>query len=138
MSIAEERLQYDVFDRRYERRVALYEATRAFVAKVFERHISEENIRAYGLFALDAQFLFDDEMYRYLQEIRQRVTAWHHAETSANQMPPGPERDAVEKIEHENRNWIVQQGDEKTGFATKFKPYLVQQPIRRARLLRWP
>ena len=29
MLIADERLKYDAFDRRYEKRVALYEATRA-------------------------------------------------------------------------------------------------------------
>ena len=135
---AEERLQYDVFDRRYERRVALYEATRAFLAKVFERHISDEEIRAYGLFARDAQFLFDEGMYRYLQEIRQRAAAWHHTKTSADQMPASAERDAVEKIERENLNWLIQQGDEQTGFAAKFMPYLVQQPLQRAWWLRWP
>jgi hypothetical protein len=138
MSIAEERLKYDIFDRRYERRVALYEATRCFLAKVFERHITDEDIKAHGRFALDAQFLFDEEMYRYLRAIRQRVAEWHHAETSANRMPAGAERDAFERIERENLNWLIEQGDEKTGFATKFMPHLVQQPIRRPWWLRWP
>jgi len=137
-SIADERLQYDVFDRRYERRVAVYEATRTFLAKVFERRISDDDIKTYGLFALDAKFLFDEGMYRYLHEIRHRVAAWHRAETSANQMPASAERDETERIERENRNWIIQQGDEKTGFATRFIPYLVQQPIKRAWWLRWP
>jgi hypothetical protein len=138
MSIADQRLQYDVFDRRYERRVALYEATRTFLAKVFEERISDADIKTYGLSALDAQFLFDEGMYRYLQEIRQRVAAWHRATTSADQMPAGAERDAMERIERENGRWIIQQGDEKTGFATRFIPYLVQQPIKRAWWLRWP
>jgi hypothetical protein len=138
MLIADERLRYDAFDRRYDKRVALYESTRAFLAKVFQRRMSDEDIRAYGLCALDAQFLFDDEMYRYLQDIRQRVAAWHQAKSSADQMPPGPERDACEQIERENLNWVIRQGDESTGFAVKFMPYLVQRPAHRSWWLRWP
>ena len=118
--------------------MALYEATRAFLAKVFQGQMSEEDIRAYGLCALDAQFLFDDGMDRYLHDIRQRVASWHHAKSSVDQMPRGAERDACEQIERENLNWLIQQGDERTGFAVKFMPYLVQQPVQRSWWLRWP
>jgi hypothetical protein len=138
MLIADERLKYDAFDRRYEKRVALYEATRAFLAKVFQKNMSDDEIRAYGLCALDAQFLFDEVMYRYLRDIRQHVASWYHATLSANQSPAGAERNEFERIERENLKWIIEQGDEIAGFAGKFMPYLAQTPFKRSWWLRWP
>jgi hypothetical protein len=138
MLIADERLKYDAFDRRYEKRVALYEATHAFLAKVFQRNMSDDDIRSYGLCALDAQFLFDEGMYRYLRDIRHHVASWHDASLSANQSPAGDERNEFERIERENLKWIIEQGDEITGFAGKFMPYLVQIPVKRSWWLRWP
>jgi hypothetical protein len=36
-----------------------------------------------------------------------------------------------EKIRRENLNWIIAQGDEQRGFATKFAPFLVQREGKR-------
>jgi hypothetical protein len=73
MVIANDKLQMDKFDRLYARRVAVYEATRKILAQAFGDGVSESDLRIYGLNALDAQFLFDESMYQYLRQIRQRI-----------------------------------------------------------------
>jgi hypothetical protein len=138
MVIAHDKFELDAFDRQYEKRVAVYEATRKFLASVFHGSISDDDIRVYGLCTLDAQFLFDEKLYSYLKEIRQRVGAWTHAKCSIEQLPPGDERNEYERIKKEYLNWIIQQGDETTGFATRFVPFLVHMPAKRAWWLRWP
>ncbi|MGH7110524.1 MAG: hypothetical protein ACREFK_08850 [Stellaceae bacterium] len=85
MWIAREKLRLDAFDRVYDRRVAIYEATRKFLGDVFsDTGMSEEKIHTYGFFTLDAEFLFDDNMYNYLGEILSHVTNWHHAKNKKN------------------------------------------------------
>jgi hypothetical protein len=54
MLIANEKLQFDAFHRQYERRVAVYEATREFLASAFHGNISEDALRAYRLHTLEA------------------------------------------------------------------------------------
>ena len=42
MLIAHDKLQHDAFDRQYDRRVAVYEGTRKFLASGFHGNISED------------------------------------------------------------------------------------------------
>jgi hypothetical protein len=57
--IADDRLRLDTFERQYERRIAVYEATRKILEDV--GNISEDDIKKYGLMMLSAEFLFDDK-----------------------------------------------------------------------------
>ena len=75
MVIARDRFEIDAFDRQYTRRVAVYEATRKFLEGAFRETLSETDVRAYGLCTLDAQFLFDANMSKYLRELCWRVTS---------------------------------------------------------------
>ncbi len=121
--IAREKARYDAFDRRWERRFAVYEATRQFLGDVFD-DMSEEKIRLYGLIALETKFLFDDKMYDYLREVLSRVTLWHNAKNKAAlERHDEDARRAYKAIENENLSWIIQQGDER--FNEIFKPFLV-------------
>ena len=97
-AIARDKLEHDVFYRLYDRRVAVYEATRKFLADVFHGNITEDDIQAYGLLTLDAQFLFDEELYLYLKEIRQRVAAWRQAKWLSELEPPSAEKGAFADI----------------------------------------
>jgi hypothetical protein len=112
MWIARVKLRHDIFYRQYERRLAVYEATRKFLADVFLEQISEDEIRVYGLCTLDAQFLFDENLYGYLKEIRDRVAAWNDAKSHTENEQGGEEKAAFETIRNESLNWIIQQGDE--------------------------
>jgi len=137
MVIANDRLQMDKFDRLYAKRVAVYEATRKILGQVFQAGVSEEDIHVYGLCTLDAQFLFDDAMYQYLRGLRQRIAALGFADAKMADAAP-PEQSEYQRIRTENLNWIIQQGDEHSGFAVRFRPFLVHQLPQRGLWLRWP
>lgn len=127
MFIAQEKLRYDEFYRQYDKRFAIYEATRKILARVFEDDdLSEDEVRVYGFCTLDARFLFDDHMANFLSEVHRRIAvlqeaAWMASHTSLTERPK------YAKIQRENLDWIIAQGDEQKGFATKFAPFLVQR-----------
>jgi hypothetical protein len=136
MVIATDRLQMDKFDRLYAKRVAVYEATRKILAQVFDSGVPENDLRAYGLIALDAQFIFDDAMYKYLREIRQRIAELNLIKEQP--LDTLPTYDDYKQRKSDNLNWLVAQGDEHSGFAVRFRPFLVHEFPRRLFLLRWP
>ena len=111
-AIADEKLQLDEFEMLYNRRVMVYEATRQFLADVYDRTITEGKIQAYGLRILDEKFLFDEDVYKYLAEIRQRVAAWNLAQSKVDFSFPASAE--MEAIASEKLVWITQQGDEQT------------------------
>jgi hypothetical protein len=136
MVIANDRLQMEEFQRLYSRRVKVYEETRTLLAKVFsDDGVSEVELRTFGLYALDAQFLFDDEMYHYLKELRQRVASLTLVDSAQSD---SAERSEYIRIRKENLDWIVKQGDEHSGFAIRFKPFLAHSLPKRSWWLRWP
>jgi hypothetical protein len=138
MLIAEEKLKFDIFDRRYEKRFAVYEATRSILASPFDRSTTDDRIKAYGFYTLDAKFLFDDEMFKYLRDVQHHVATWYDCFSRANKMLAGEERDQVEALERNSLKWIIEQGDNQSGLTVKFKPFLVHSPLPRPWLLRWP
>jgi len=139
MRIADDKLQHDAFFRQYEQRLAVYVATRKFLASGFQGNISEDEIQVYGLCTLGAKFLFDDDnqLYRYLREILEGVSAWNLAKSSIEHSS-GEERDEWNRIRDAKLNWIMQQGDDHTGFDVKFRPFLMYKQAKRPWLLRWP
>ena len=96
--IARDRFEIDAFDRQYARRVAVYEATRKFLEDAYRGMLSESDIRSYGLFTLDAQFLFDEKMYKYLRELCWRVTTWIDAKSKIASLPEAEIRRAYENL----------------------------------------
>lgn len=139
MVIAQQRLQHDIFYRLFDMRFEIYKATREFLAQGFrDEGISEKEIQLYRLRTLEAKFLFDDELAKYLSEICQRITTWQHAVSKLKQLPAGQKDAGLEEMRIANYNWIVAQGDERTGFDTRFKPFLVPKTVQLPRWLCWP
>jgi hypothetical protein len=112
----------DEFYRQHKERREIYEATRNILYQVFNGGVSEDLIRAYGFQTLDAKFLFDEEMAKYLALVAQRVRQWHHAKSESKRLSPGPEKDTYEKMAREDIRWFTAQGDE--GFTNRFRPFL--------------
>lgn len=139
MLIADGKLQLDTFERQYERRFAVYEATRKILGDVF-RNISDDDIREYGLSMLSAEFIFDHELWVYLKDIHSQVSAYNYAKSKVEHLPSIGEAEKAEfqKLMKANLDWITQQGDERTGFSSRFRPFLSYTPPKRAWLLRWP
>jgi len=127
MVIARDKFQHDAFYRQYDRRVVVYEATRRFLANVFDGGISEGEIRAYGLNTLDAQFLFDADLYKYVREIHARGALLNEARLHLENSPSDDQRDALKEAISEQMKWMIQQGDEHAGFAVRFEPFLVDR-----------
>ncbi|HWX26613.1 MAG TPA: hypothetical protein VNZ53_04135 [Steroidobacteraceae bacterium] len=138
MLIAHDRLRHDEFYRQYERRFAVYEVTRQFLAQVYHGNISDDDIRAYRLHTLDAKFLFDDAMAKYLTDLCHRVAAWQFSKSRADELPSGEEKQEFRRLSLEQLEWIRQQGDETGGFDVRFRRFLVLGEIKRCWLLRWP
>lgn len=129
MKIAREKLDHDKFEKLYDRRVAVYEATRAILASVYEKGgVTEDAIKAYGLKSLDAKFLFDENVYKYLREIRDRVAQYAYAIGSEKTQKSDDVKDEYRKIANLHLDWIWQQGDEHKGFDSRFKSYLIYTP----------
>jgi hypothetical protein len=135
MLIAHDKVRRDAFDKLYDRRVAVFEATRKILADVFQGNISESDVKAYGLAILGAQFLFDNDMCKFLEEIHLRIAAWRDAD-SASGRETGAERAQFISIRNSQLNWIAEQGDER--FTERFRPFLTYQEPMLPRLLRWP
>lgn len=139
MVIAQQRLEHDVFYRLFDMRFEVYKATREFLARGFrEERIAENDIQLYRLRTLEAKFLFDDDMGKFLGEICQRVTAWQHAKSELEQLPDGQRDPGLEQIRATNLSWIIAQGDERTGFDTRFKTFLVPSKVELPKWLTWP
>ena len=121
--VAHYKLQQDIFDRQWERRFAVYVATRDFLASAYSGSLSETDAHTYVLRALEAQFLFDDTMYRYLKDIHLHATTLRSATLSMEELPSGAEREAQARIRSRELDWIRQQGDGITDFSVRFAPF---------------
>ena len=82
--------------------------------------------------------MINNEMAKYLAEICQRVTIWQDAKSKLEQLPEGHEDGGLMQMKVANHDWIVAQGDEHTGFQTKFDRFLVPREVKLPRWLSWP
>jgi hypothetical protein len=127
--MAEERMEFDKFERRWDKRWALYEATRDILAKGFDEIKSDKDIKNYELRALEAKFLLDEEMYRYLRRVRFEVNAWQTEKLRADQATDPESKEASERIWRRSFDWINAQGTEE--FPERFRKFLVPPvPVR--------
>lgn len=138
MLTAKEKLSLDEFDRQYERRVTVYEATRKILGAVFHEKMTEADVKAYGLHVLDAQFLFDENLDKYLRELQQHISVLVESKSTLHESISNDDREAFQQIAHMQLEWIIKQGDGKTGFSTRFAPFLIYKQAKRPWLLRWP
>jgi hypothetical protein len=137
MLIANEKVALDRFNSQYDRRFAVYEATRAILAQVFHGKPSDADTRSYGLRVLEARFLFNEEMFKYLGEVRQHIDALRLID-SQSENASEEERAAYQDMELSHGAWITNQGwDYLTGIR-RFEPFLKYVAPIRPWLLRWP
>ena len=137
MMIARDKFKLDEFTRAYAQRVEIYKATRAILAKAFRDKISEDDIQVYGLHTLDAKFLFDDQLAKYLRDIRQHVAGVARAEAHIGEAPSGDEKNEYQRMRREHLDWLREQGDDHVGFDVRFRPYLFYTRAKPPWLLRW-
>ena len=115
MLIADAKLQLDSFDRQYERRVTVYEATRAILMRVYQNEISQADVRDYGLRVLDSTFLFDEDMAKYLRDLEDHIAVLLYAESQIMNTASEEENARYQTMAKEHLDWLTGQGNEGTG-----------------------
>ena len=118
MRIAGAKLRHDL----YERRFAVFDAARTLLQDI-ERNgtPSQDALRSYAVGTADAVFLFDNDICKYLEEIRDRTFKLKGDEARADRMPDGhPRARLVDKASDENE-WLLSQ---LAILSERFKPIL--------------
>jgi hypothetical protein len=137
MLIADEKLQNEAFDRRYERRLAFYNETVSVLPKIYRRELSPDEIRGYKLRCQEARFMFDPPMQEFIGEFVQQLDGWAlGTQMMSDRLLPGVSEKGTKK-ESQHWGWFrrLPEGDVLDG---KFRPYLTQARPKRPWLLRWP
>jgi hypothetical protein len=120
--MAEERMQFEAFERRYERRWAVYVATIEVLSKVY-KIITDEDIDLFGRKALEARFLFDEGMYLYLRRVHFQVGVCHSEKLKADAAPDFDSKQAFQRNVRDSFDWISAQGTEQ--LPDRFEKFLV-------------
>jgi hypothetical protein len=111
----------------YEKRYAVYRATRALIDQAHLKFLPGETLNAFVAAQRDAAFLFDDEVVAYLADVS------HHARsmqsiaevmeaTKEMPAPPGNEKADAAREEGRHRQWLFAQDD--AILTEKFRRYL--------------
>jgi hypothetical protein len=138
MLIADSKLRLDSFIHQYDRRVAVYEATRAILMQVYHGGISQADVRDYGLRALDAAFLFDDDTAKYLRDLQHHIAVLLYAKSRIENATLEEDKKQYQAMAKDQMDWLREQGDEGTGLRTRFEQFLKYAAPTRPWLLRWP
>jgi len=115
MRIADVKLQYDLFDKRYP----VFDATR----KLLTFNVicpSNEDVQKFTLDTADASFLFNKDLASYLDEIRKRAVELQLL-NSALEMLVGEQQNKAHAVILEKRLWF---DDQVGGLTSKFEPFL--------------
>jgi hypothetical protein len=138
MLIADEKLRNEAFDRRYERRLAFFQETAMIVRKILNAEVSNEELRNYTLKCMEARFLFDQPIDEFIDEIIHQINWWSNARAVVKIAQSREDQDKAKKSISDHERWFTNLAHPKTGLEGRFRPYLIQAPIKRPWLLRWP
>ena len=136
--IANEKVVLDRFNSQYDRRVAVYEATRTILEQVFRGRALEADTRSYGLRVLEARFLFDEDMFEYLRDIRRDIDVVLIGISQSESATSEEEKMLCQSVVLDNVSWLVNQLLESPIVKTRFGPFLKYEPPSCPWLLRWP
>ncbi|HJP67500.1 MAG TPA: hypothetical protein VJ846_01265 [Sphingomicrobium sp.] len=119
--IARKTVWHDLFDRRF----AVYETARTFLALVMARGgATAEDVNSYSLGINEAQFLMNRAVQDYLFEIRRRAVALGAFEKAVQEMPASIEKEVLTRRRLGELGWLVAQIDV---LPEKFRPFLTLQ-----------
>ena len=116
------RLKLELFDRRYEVFRAAVDIIDHVMreATIRDDEIAERFIRA----SRYSEFLFDDNVYNYLGELRDKLVRWRVLTRRLEAMPEGEERIEMVRKERELIEWLIEQIPV---IRRKLKPFLKLQ-----------
>jgi hypothetical protein len=116
--IASEKLRHDLYERRYR----VFDAVRKLLLEIArDRNASKDGLRAFLIATGEAVFLFDDDVTKHVEGIRDRAEELQSLNCDIDSKPADePNPDAV-KQRNEHVKWILSEVDPSVD---KFKPYL--------------
>ncbi|ODS32495.1 MAG: hypothetical protein SCARUB_02396 [Candidatus Scalindua rubra] len=117
--INEEKFKLDLFDKRFK----VYEATKYLFTQILQLgNIDLQKIRKFRLITMDAVFLFDDEIHKYLEkEIHLKALKINNIVKKYKDLPEGSKKVELCREQAEIVNWFR---DEYFKLQNVFSPYL--------------
>ena len=116
--IAEEKFNLDMFDKRFK----VFDATRTFFLKIIESgNINLQEIREFRVSTIDAVFLFDDEISKYLEEVIRKALKLQKIILKCKGLHAGTKRLILCKEQEEIVEWFHSQY---LKLQNAFSPYL--------------
>jgi hypothetical protein len=126
MHLARVKLRHDLYDRRF----AVFQVARKLLAEVLAHaSVSDDQLRAYVVGTSDSVFLLDEEISRYLQEIRKAVFRLQAINSTLRPLPVGEQRTALANEEAQIMTWLTAQLPDV--LVDKFRPFLTLEKQKR-------
>jgi hypothetical protein len=118
MHITRVKLRHDLFDRRF----AVLQACQNLILTVtINANIDGDTYQSFAIAASTARFLFDDDLFAYLQDVRTHATKLITTKTVLPDMPPGDKKAAAAARGGTELKWLLEQADE---LPKRFEPFL--------------
>jgi len=112
------KLKLDLFQKRY----VLYQATKAFLGIILrDGKCTNADVFTYSVNVQDKEFLFDNELSSYLEELRKRGLRMAALTNELQRMHAGPDRNALVDEEDKLLGWLI---DQRHQIAAKFASHL--------------
>lgn len=116
--LAKRKLRLDLFDRRYK----VYEGTRKFLSVILrDATFKDADLFEFYAATSDAEFLFGDDITRYLKEIRVRAVDMRTHEHIFRPLPVGEERSKHVEANADQLMWL---GNQLAELKRPFLPYM--------------
>lgn len=128
MQIARVKLQFDLYDKRFE----VFEAARRLIVEaITHANVSTSDLNVYTLGTADAVFLLDDEVAKYLRELFKHAVTLSTLQHAIEPLGVGSvQRVDLSRKTGEELMWFNNQVDE---LVARFKPFLKLDDRKRRR-----
>jgi hypothetical protein len=131
MQVTRVKLQYDLYERRYKVFAAMRELIRH---ALYDTDLDTEAIRAHAFAAGEAAFLFDEDVAKYVRDMRDRISKFRKMKKELQEMSEGCDRDKLAKELQQERLYLMILLDpnrtERDSLITRFKPFLVLPKVK--------
>src|SRR6266481_1176476 len=118
VKIARAKLQHDLYDKRF----AVFQAARQLLAEVMTHAgVTDDQIRSYVVGTADAVFLLNDDISKYLRELREQAIVLQTISETLAPLPVGDERTGWANAKARTLTGLMEQLDV---LVEKFKPFL--------------
>ena len=118
MKVARVKLQHELFERRFR----IFAAARKLLSEILQQGTaSPDQLLSYSIDTADAVFLLNDDIAKYLEDMRKRASNLSRTGAALERLPEGERRSELTQKEEDNFAWLT---DQIGGLVEKFTPIL--------------